>query len=152
MVGSGVLRKDSIRLGVTAKDPEEAIRMAGNLLVQAGCVVPSYVEEMVDTYKRLGGYIVIAPGLALPHARPEAGVNRTGFSLITLAEPVQFGNVDNDPVRVVVCMAARDSSEHIAALQGLATAFSQPGVIEAVAGTDSVDEVLRLLCVRSCYA
>ncbi len=43
-------------------------------------------------------HIVIAPGIALPHARPEDGVIDSTVAVVRLAEPVNFGNEDNDPV------------------------------------------------------
>ena len=42
-----------------------------------------------------------------------------GLSLIRLVEPVEFGNEDNDPVRLVIALSATDSSSHIGALAEL---------------------------------
>lgn len=126
------------------ENADDAIRKAGTLLVQAGYATADYVDAMIRVYHELGSYIVLAPGLALPHARPESGVLKTGFSLITLKNPVRFGHPDNDPVRVVVAMAALDDTEHITALQKLADILSVPGNLEHIAAAKTPEEVLSL--------
>lgn len=140
-----MLQAIDIEVAAKVGSAEEAIREAGMLLVKSGHVRESYVDAMIQVYRQLGSYIVIAPGLALPHARPEAGVLRTGFSLITLKDAVAFGHADNDPVRVVVCLAAHDSSEHVTALQRLAVILGGKGMIERVAEARSAEAVLTLL-------
>jgi len=80
-----ILTEKAIRLKARAVDWQEAVRMGGELLVNAGFAKPSYIEAMVETVKQLGPYSVIAPGIAMPHARPEAGVIKPGLSLVTLA-------------------------------------------------------------------
>ncbi len=48
----------------------------------------------------------------MPHARPEDGVNRTAFALVTLTEPVYFEGED-EPVDVMVTLAGSSSDEHM---------------------------------------
>lgn len=71
---------------------QEAIYAAGNLLVKTGCVLQSYVEDMIDNIKEFGSYITIGNGIALPHARNKDNVKKTAFSMLTLKEPVVFEN------------------------------------------------------------
>src|SRR2546428_9854029 len=75
---------------------------------------------MIATVEQLGPYIVIAPGIALAHTRPSDAVLRPGLSWVTLAHPVRFGHKDNDPVTLVVGLAAPDISAHVQALATLA--------------------------------
>ena len=42
-------------------------------MVDAGFTEPTYTEAMIDVVRDMGPYIVLAPGLAMPHARPEMG-------------------------------------------------------------------------------
>ena len=57
---------------------------------------------MVDEH---GPYIVIAPGLALAHARPGPEVLADGLAVVTLAEPVPFGH--RTTTRCASCSASR---------------------------------------------
>ena len=52
---------------------------------------------------------MVAPHLALLHSRPEDGVLQPGFALVTLKHPVPFGNRNNDPVSLVISIAAVDA-------------------------------------------
>jgi mannitol/fructose-specific phosphotransferase system IIA component (Ntr-type) len=114
-----LLTEKTIKLNVEAKDWEEAVRIGGEILVENGFVEPRYVDAMVRTVREMGPYIVIAPGIAMPHARPEDGVKQVCMSLITLKKPVEFGNMDNDPVETVICLGAVDNSTHLKALSDL---------------------------------
>ena len=53
-------------------------------MVKNGTIEERYIDGMIETVKNLGPYIVIAPGVALPHARPEDGVIEPSMSLVTL--------------------------------------------------------------------
>ena len=64
-------------------------------------------------------YIVIAPGIALPHARPEDGVKKICLSLLTLQKPVHFGHPHNDPVDLVIALGMIDNKSHVEALASL---------------------------------
>ncbi len=111
---------ESIRVGALALDREHAIEMAGDLLVAGGRATPEYSQQMLDALAEHGPYMVIAPGLALVHGRPSEAVLETGLSLLTLAQPVVFGNQANDPVRLVIGLCAFDHSSHIEMMQELA--------------------------------
>lgn len=117
---SSRLPLEAIRVGVSAGDWRAAVRAVGDALVASGATDPAYTDEMVATVEALGPYIVIAPGIALAHARPSPAVKRTGFAIVTLAEPVAFGHETNDPVRLVVGLAAPDDTGHVDALATLA--------------------------------
>lgn len=109
-----------IQLDSTVADWREAVRVAGKLLLNDGMIKPAYIEAMIATAEELGPYIVIAPGIAMPHARPDAGVIHTGMSLLRLSPPVNFGNADHDPVTLVFALAALDKRIHLKAMQTLA--------------------------------
>ena len=129
-----MLQPENIQLDVAADGWETAVRLSGNILVEKGYVEPCFVEAMVKLVQENGPYIVIAPGLAFPHARPQDGAKIMGMSLIRLVEPVEFGNEDNDPVRLVIALSATDSSSHIEALAEL---------FEVIAEEENRDRLLQ---------
>lgn len=129
----------------TARDWRQAIRLGGNLLVGVGAVTPGYVDAMIRFTEEFGPYIVIAPGLALPHARPEEGVLKLGFSLVTLKTPVEFGIEYNDPVDVLFSMGAPDKEAHVEALRQVATLCANADHFRAIREAEQVGEILSLL-------
>lgn len=115
-----LLEPGAVALGATATDWREAITAAGTLLEQAGAITADYTQAMIDSVEKNGPYIVVAPGFAFAHARPSAAVHRTALSWVRLAEPVSFGHSSNDPVTLVVALAAADDKAHTAAMSQLA--------------------------------
>ena len=104
-----LLCEDRIMVDYQAKDWETAVRQAGRLLYDTGAVEEQYIEAMVDTIKEHGPYIVIWPGIALPHADRKDGVKKEAASLVRLKPPVEFYHEANDPVRYVIGMSIQSA-------------------------------------------
>jgi PTS system ascorbate-specific IIA component len=142
---SELLTHETIALDEEAGDWQEAIRLAGRLLESAGIAAPAYTQAMVDSVHENGPYIVLAPGFAFPHARPSEAVHRTGMSWVRLSSPVEFGSRANDPVTLVVALAATDSSTHQQAMASLATVLTDSSLREALDDAASAEEVHAIL-------
>ncbi|MGY5126115.1 PTS sugar transporter subunit IIA [Streptomyces nigrescens] len=129
---SDLLPVAAVRLDVRAADWREAIRTAGGLLAETGATTDAYTAEMIRNVEENGPYIVIAPGFAFAHARPSPAVLRTGLSWVRLERPVEFGHASNDPVHLVVGLAAEDSGAHTAAMAALAKLLADPATARAL--------------------
>jgi PTS system ascorbate-specific IIA component len=135
----------AIVLQARAATWRDAVRLAGDALVDSGCTTPEYTEAMIRMVDDHGPYIVIAPGLALAHARPGPEVRADGLSVVTLAEPVEFGHAHNDPVRVVIGLAGVAADGHLEAVAQIANAFNDATAIPALAAATSRDMVRQIL-------
>ncbi|WP_405655706.1 PTS sugar transporter subunit IIA [Streptomyces sp. RK9] len=129
---SDLLPVEAIRVDVAAEDWRAAIGAAGELLVATGSSTDAYTAEMIRTVVDSGPYIVVAPGFAFAHARPSPAVLRTGMAWVRLARPVEFGHETNDPVGLVVALAAEDASAHTEAMASLARLLADPETTEAL--------------------
>src|SRR5699024_8536352 len=123
---SALVDPAAIALDARAQDWREAIRVSGELLVATGATDGAYTDAMIRTVEQHGPYIVLAPGFALAHSRPDESVHRTALSFVRLAEPVAFGHEANDPVTLVMALAAADASAHQTALAALAGVLADP--------------------------
>jgi len=137
------LTPDMIALQVRVADWRQAVRAGGELLVNAGKCEVRYVDAMIKAVEEMGPYMVLAPGLALAHARPEDGVKQVGMSIITLATPVEFGSESNDPVKLVISFGGVDNKSHIGMLQELAEFLMEPANQLFLENATSIEEVLR---------
>jgi PTS system ascorbate-specific IIA component len=136
----------AVRAGVHCEGWREAVRVAGGLLVETGAATERYVDAIVGAVEELGPYIVLAPGIAIAHARPEDGAVAVGFALARLAEPVAFGSRSNDPVDLVFAFASPDKDQHIAALSTLADFIESGSNLERMRGArtdDALYDVIR---------
>ena len=107
------------RVRVPASGWQDAIRAACAPLLGTGAVSAHYVERCVALVTESGPYIVIAPGIALAHARPEDGAQRLALSVAVLDRPVTFGHPSNDPVDLVFAFASPDKDAHVGLLAAL---------------------------------
>jgi Phosphotransferase system mannitol/fructose-specific IIA domain (Ntr-type) len=123
MLKESLIENNSIKLNQTAANWEEAIKIGTDLLVASGAIEPRYYDNIVSNIKEMGPYIVLAPGLAMPHARPEEGVIRTAFGLTTLAQPVDF---DGEQISVLVTLAGSDSDIHMEGIMEITQIFDDP--------------------------
>ncbi|AWB85766.1 PTS sugar transporter subunit IIA [Mycetocola zhujimingii] len=139
------LPDSAVELGRVAHDWREAIRITGDALVKSGVTQPGYTDRMIDVIEEFGAYIVIAPGLALAHARPGADVRREGLAVVTLAEPVAFGHPHNDPVNVILGLAVTTPESHVTSVAALANVFNDASAIPAVAAATTADAVRAVL-------
>jgi mannitol operon transcriptional antiterminator len=119
-----ILKTDNIQIINEVKNWLEAIRMAAEPLKQNGSVTDDYIEAMIQNIMNMGPYIVIAPKVAIPHARPEDGVNKLGMSLLKLENSVPFSDDEKHNVQVVIVLAAIDGETHLKALSQLTTMLS----------------------------
>lgn len=112
MLKSSLIENNSIKLHQQASNWQEAIKIGTDMLVASGAIEPRYYDNIVQKIEEMGPYIILAPGLAMPHARPEEGVKCTAFALVTLKEGVYFDGED-EPVRVFITLAGSDSDTHM---------------------------------------
>ena len=125
-----LLNEENVDINIDVKSWQEAIEKVGNLLLANNKIEERYIESMIDTVNNMGPYIVMAKGIAMPHARPEHGAKETSLSIITLKEPVEFGNEDFDPVTMVIGLSSVDSKSHLELLSDLSNIMDDEELIE----------------------
>lgn len=62
---SKVIDEDSILLNESFNDKTAAIRKAGKMLYDRGCVEPEYIDAMIERDEKVSVYI--GNGVAIPH-------------------------------------------------------------------------------------
>jgi len=144
-----LLAESAIIVGAEADDWRAAVRVAGRALAASGATRPGYADEMIRMIEEHGPYVVIAPGLALAHARPGPEVLADGLAVVTLATPVPFGHPHNDPVSVVLGLAIKSADTHIETVAELANVFNDASAISRLANAASVAEVLDIMGASS---
>lgn len=123
---------------------EEAVRVAAKPLTADMSVTNQYVEAMINNIKKFGTYIVVAPKVAMPHSRPENGVNKNCLALLKINEGVFFGDED-EKVYLIFVLGAVDSNSHIETLTQLMDVIDDEEKIDALAEAESVNEILEII-------
>ncbi len=140
-----LLDRKTVQINVECKDWKDAVQQGACVLEEKGSITAEYVEAIFENFKKMGPYMVVAPGIVLSHARPEDGVNALCMSLITLKDPVEFGSELNDPVKLVVTFAAVDNKTHLTALSQLMNLFMDTEDLKRIMASSNKEEVLAII-------
>ena len=127
-----LLTKEYIQLKDQVSDWKEAIRIAAQPMLTHGDIASDYVEAMIETVIHLGAYIVIAPNIALPHARGDGDVYRNAISLLKLSKPVYFGDDEDSKATVILPIACVDNEKHLSMLAAIAELFEDEQAMKAL--------------------
>jgi ascorbate PTS system EIIA or EIIAB component len=135
----------TITLLDSVEDWQQALDRCAKPLLDLQVISPEYVAAIVEQHHTLGPYYVLAPGLAMPHARPEEGAKGLGLSLLKLKQGVAFGAGEFDPVNVIVMLAAPDKHSHIEMISALAELFSSDQDMAELHQANTLEEIKTII-------
>lgn len=144
MIDGFSLTKELIQLENGFDSWEEAIRVSSKGLVEQGFIEPSYVDAMVQSVKDYGPYIVIAPNIAMPHARPEAGSKKVGFSVMLCKTPVAFSDQVDQQARLFVTLSCVSADTHLKMIQALVGILGDDQLVEQILNATTKEELLTI--------
>jgi PTS system mannitol-specific IIA component len=138
---SDILARSHVRVPGTARTKDDAIREAGQLLVDAGAVSPGYVDAMFEREKSVSTYM--GNYLAIPHGTNEAKdtITRSALSVVRYDQPIDW---DGNEVRFAVGVAGVENG-HLEILNKIAIVFSDEDEVEKLIAAPSAEEVYALL-------
>ncbi|GGI13946.1 PTS sugar transporter subunit IIA [Gottfriedia solisilvae] len=136
-----VLPTDNILLNVEAKTSEEAIRLAGSVLVKNGYVEETYIEKMIEREQSLTTYM--GNYIAIPHGTEESKeeVITSGISVLQIPNGVEFGN--GNIVKVVFGIAGKNN-EHLDLLSQIAILCSEEENVHKLIAASSKEELINM--------
>lgn len=126
----------------TAADKPDAIRQAGKLLVETGCVLPQYVDGMLAREQSMS--TSLGNGVAIPHGIYENRdhILKTGICVLQLPQGVEWE--DGETVYLVIGIAA-SGDEHVGVLSNLAEAVEDENCLNEMIHTTDPEVILRYL-------
>jgi PTS system mannitol-specific IIA component len=138
---SDILSRSSVKAPGTATSKDDAIREAGQLLVDSGAVTPEYVDAMFEREKSVSTYM--GNYLAIPHGTNEAKdtITRSALSVVRYDEPIDW---DGNEVRFAIGIAGVNNG-HLAILNKIAIVFSDTDEVDKLVAAGSADELYTLL-------
>jgi PTS system ascorbate-specific IIA component len=139
------LPAENIQIVDSVSDWKQAIRLSAQPLLAKETMTEAYIDAIFNSHQELGPYYVLAPGLAMPHARPEQGAIKNGLSLLHINQGVSFDAEENDPVYVVIMLCALSGDEHINMITALADIFSDDERLSALLKASSIEEIQRVI-------
>ena len=134
---------NSVILKKEAETWEEAIKVCMQPLLDKGTIEQEYVDAIIERTKELGPFYILAPGLAMPHERPEKGVNKDCFSFVTLKEPVTFP--DGQEVDILIGLAATSTDIHNGeAIPQIVTLFDDEDAFDKIRAAQTNEDIYKI--------
>ncbi|MGF1755940.1 PTS sugar transporter subunit IIA [Vibrio makurazakiensis] len=136
----GVIITDQKDLSV-----DSALELTCSALLAKGKVEASYLEAIKAKHREIGAYYVLAPKIAMPHARPEDGVNEAALQVTVFKDGVDLESEDNGDVYFSVTLAAMDSDSHINTIMALSELFQNEDDIDAIIAAENESAIIDIL-------
>jgi mannitol PTS system EIIA component len=138
---SDILTLSQIKVPGAAAGKDDAIREAGQILVDAGAVSPAYVDAMFEREKSVSTYM--GNYLAIPHGTNEAKdtISKSALSVVRYDNPISW---DGNEVRFAVGIAGLNNG-HLEILSKIAIVFADMAEVDKLIAASSAGEVYDLL-------
>lgn len=124
---------------------DAALEITCSKLIESGKVEQSYLEAIQQKHKDIGAYYVLAPKIAMPHARPEDGVNEACLQVTVFKNGVDLESEDNGEVYFSITLAAMDSDSHIQTIMALSELFQNDDDIDAIIAANTNKEIADII-------
>lgn len=131
-----------VKLNAQASNKTDAVRLAGQLLVDAGYIDPGYVDSMLRREQVANTFL--GSGVAIPHGMVEDRhlIHHTGVAVVQFRKGVTWQ--EGDQAQLVVAIAAK-SDEHIVLLRRLTRMMQLPKSIDSLVATDDAQLIVSTL-------
>ncbi|HCN60441.1 MULTISPECIES: PTS sugar transporter subunit IIA [Mammaliicoccus] len=138
-----IIKEEHIQLKDKVANWEESIQIAAAPLLQEDYFNKDYVDSMIKSVHDMGPYIVIAPEIAIAHARPNENVNKVGLSLLKLDEHINFSD-NSHFASLVFVLSAIDNEAHLEILKKLATILSDKETVQSLVLAKNKSEIINI--------
>ncbi|WP_026508398.1 PTS sugar transporter subunit IIA [Butyrivibrio sp. MC2013] len=124
-------------------DWQSALEKCVEPLVADGCVKAEYARDIINNVVKYGPYIVLSPGVAMPHAQGDNGnVLKSSISFMKCGNKVFFD--DENYADLFFTIAARDPDEHLENMQKLMEILQNEELMDRLHDVESDEDILKL--------
>lgn len=140
-----LLRPEHICIGLDASTKDDVINHLVDLVHDQAAIQDVEAVRRAIFEREAKMSTGVGKGLGLPHAKTDAATE-TVAAFATIAAPVDFDAIDNEPVRLVLMLVgpASDKSHHIKLLSRIMRLVSRDDFRERLLTTQTSDAVAAL--------
>lgn len=139
------LSAENIRFADNLIGWRQAIELVSSPLLESEAITREYVDAMLASIAAGGTYIDLGYGIALAHSRPEHGVLKTGLSALWVRPAVLLNDEPTHPITLFFCLAATDSSSHLATMAQLGELLTDDAARNSLLAATTTAEVTAVL-------
>ena len=141
-----IIEKKLCHFAECAATWQDSIKLSCKALEEAGVVNTQYAGEIIKCVEENGPYIVLMPGIALPHSVENSpNAFGTAIAFTKLAQPVSFDDKDAEKsASVFFTLAATDNDLHLKNMRKLFKMLTNEKLCEDLQSVASEAELLAL--------
>ncbi|MDY5271412.1 PTS sugar transporter subunit IIA [Tractidigestivibacter sp.] len=129
-------------------DWRQALRECCKPLEEEGLVDPVYADVIIKNVEKHGPYIVLVPGVAMPHTTENAqGCNGTGIGFMRCAQPVHFDEEGHSPekdAQIFFTLCSTNQAEHFQNMQRLMAVLTNDEAVEKLKSAITAEDLLAI--------
>ncbi|QIL46823.1 PTS sugar transporter subunit IIA [Vagococcus coleopterorum] len=139
------LEKDLVRFESLSENTwQNAIKVSCQSLEDQGIVDSEYADELIGCVNEFGPYIVIIPGVAMPHSSQGSNhINGTAINLTIFDQEVVFD--EEKKAKVFFTLAAQNPEEHMENISSLSELLMEDGLVDELQKLTNIDEYQALI-------
>lgn len=130
---------------------EDAVKAACKPLIEEGAINPEYSDSIIESIKKFGPYIVIAPNICIPHAQEGKGVNETAICFMRTERPVHFSDDPEHNANLFFVLASTDNEKHMQNLVNMVVLIEDENIVQKLMNSTCVED-LKEICVENLTA
>ena len=141
-----IFAADCVRVPLRAADKQSAVYELVDLLAERGRIDDARTLKDAVWSRELVRTTGIGHGLAIPHGKC-AGIPRLAMAVGKPATPMEFGSIDQKPVRLIVLLASPvdRTADHIQALAKISKLMTVEDTRNRVYAAATAQEIFDLL-------
>ena len=143
-----IFHKKNIKVYHDYHDWEKALHLSIQPLLEDGCVLPAYLNQILSETKAYGAYYILRPQVAVVHTRWQYGALADGISFSLFKETVDFSPY-GDKVNLIIGFCAKDDFHHLEYLKEIAILLRNDNFVETLLASNT-PEMLTELLYQSC--
>ncbi len=122
---------------------EDAINKSCSALVENGIVSNEYSSEIIECVRKYGAYIVIEPGIAMPHSTEQGkNVFSTKIAFTKFSKPVKFD--EENEATMFFTLASKDPEIHVENIQKLMEVLLNDELKEELFKINNIEQLKKL--------
>ncbi|MCH4207759.1 MAG: PTS sugar transporter subunit IIA [Solobacterium sp.] len=142
---SNVLTETMVQTNASPKNWEEAIRMAGQLLLDEKKVKPEFINSMIETVNTYGPYMILVPKVCFFHGTPGSDVIEPCLSLCVFKDPVFFEEYENKQINCCFAFGATDKDSHMEMLKNVVQLLQDQEFIQLITNNGSKSMIMECI-------
>jgi len=141
-----IVEKNLFHFAQEAASWQDSIKISCKALEDAGIVGEKYADEIIKCVTESGPYIVLMPGIALPHSIENSpNAHGTAISFTKLSQAVSFDHKDSEKsASVFFTLAATDNELHLKNMRKLFKMLTNEELCADLQKVSSREDLLAL--------